>query len=69
MSNQEINQKQIFEPSFRYPESAKMLHVSEETLRRWVSQKKIGHYKTGGRVSFGLHHLEAARREILPAGK
>jgi len=63
------NQQQNFNPSYRYAEAARMLHVSQETLRRWVSLNKIGRYKTGGRVTFGVQHLEAARQELLPTSK
>jgi len=66
MSENQINQNQNFEPSYRYPEAARMLQISEETLRRWVSQNKIGRFKCGGRVTFARRHLEEARRELLP---
>lgn len=50
--------------------AAEMLGVSEHTLRRWTAQKRIGHYKLGGRVRFTDEHLREflERSEVEPTG-
>lgn len=33
-------------------ETARLLRISVSTLRRWIHQKQIEHFKIGGRVLF-----------------
>lgn len=42
-----------------YKQASAYLHLSEFTLRRYVSEKKIKHYKLGSRVFFKPEDLDA----------
>ena len=50
-----------------YGDVARLLHYSEENVRRLVMQKKIGHIKIGGRVRFQPKHIQAFIKEVAPA--
>ena len=43
---------QLLEPLLNIQQAAKILGISESTLRNWVQRKKIARVKVGGRVLF-----------------
>lgn len=43
---------QLLEPLLNVPQAAKILGISQCTLRNWVQRKKIARVKVGGRVMF-----------------
>ena len=49
----------------RYSEAAKYLRISEYTLRRWASEKRITHFKVGKAVFFRVEDLE----KFIDSGK
>jgi excisionase family DNA binding protein len=52
----------LFEPLMSVKQTAKVLGISEKTLRDWVWRKKIDYVKTGDRVMF---EPEAIRQFIV----
>jgi excisionase family DNA binding protein len=40
------------EPLLSVPQAAKILGISQSTLRNWMQRKKIARVKVGGRVMF-----------------
>lgn len=52
-----------------YPEAAEILSVSEITLRKWVSARKIEHLKIGRSVRFTPEQIENfLHASVIPAG-
>jgi excisionase family DNA binding protein len=43
---------EVIEPLLSVPQAAKILGISECTLRNWIQRKKIARVKVGGRVMF-----------------
>jgi excisionase family DNA binding protein len=43
---------EIIEPLLSVPQAAKILGISQCTLRNWIQRKKIARVKVGGRVMF-----------------
>lgn len=58
----------IPERLYSYPEAAKRLGLSQATLRRWVSEGRIGFYKLGRVVRFSERHLSAVLEEHYAEG-
>lgn len=52
------------------PEAAEYLGLSERHIRRLVQERRVSHYKVGGRLVFDPHDLDEllnkSRREALP---
>ena len=47
-------------------EAAKTLGISPQTIRGWVSQRRIRHYRMGRKIVFNKHDLEASRASSTP---
>jgi excisionase family DNA binding protein len=43
---------ELIEPLLSVPQAAKILGISQCTLRNWIQRKKIARVKVGGRVMF-----------------
>jgi excisionase family DNA binding protein len=43
---------EVIEPLLSVPQAAKILGISQCTLRNWIQRKKIARVKVGGRVMF-----------------
>jgi excisionase family DNA binding protein len=43
---------ELIEPLLSVPQAAKILGISQSTLRNWIQRKKIARVKVGGRVMF-----------------
>ena len=43
---------EVIEPLLSVPQAAKILGISQCTLRNWIRRKKIARVKVGGRVMF-----------------
>lgn len=48
----------ITEPKYSIGELAKALRVSTITVRRWISQGKIKHYRLGTKILIAESHIQ-----------
>lgn len=49
---------------YKYKEAAQYLGLKENTVRIWVSQGKIPHYKVGNLVRFSQEQLDSVIIEV-----
>ena len=53
-----INQREVNQRLLTYQDAADILHIKPQTLRQWVSAKKIDYVKIGSAVRFKRGHIE-----------
>ena len=59
---------EVIEPLLSVPQAAKILGISQCTLRNWIQRKKIARVKVGGRIiKRGLNRR--ARKRVLKSMK